>query len=566
MKLLDLSKFSKTAQDKHTATLKHSDGHTMTILLKALPPIQREQLGRLKMADGGDVQSDDSGDAKSPAPANITINAGSAAPAQAPVSAAAQPMAGTTPVTYNPAVQMGQADTGTNVPAPVQPESNLNPNGTMNPGAVARNTQLANQGQQQVDTAHAEGMTGNEQNYIDQATAAAGQRQRYLNDITGHVNALNQYAQDNPINPNHYAENLSAPAKVTTALSLLLGGFGQGMTGGSNPGMDFLNKQMDRDIQGQRDRMDQQKTIYGAYHQLYGDSVATNAATKASMIDIYQHRANQIAAQLGTPQAAAKAAALGAQGAAEKSKLLQESVYNLQNAPGYTAPGMQGSPRSTGKSNGGGQSIEPSGNNKSANQPDYLESNGMRVYPVLKPGALQTVQGLKNTKSVDYDNLNKQTTALDQLDKVFNGPTGDGSGGIHELLTDMYQDIGGNASQPASRISGAATAIGTGAAEVPGIGNALQSAVGLMGGEGYRDFMRKRTNMISDLSTGLQGIVAPTDIVRIVDENLPKGGETVKSRDEAERQIVNSLKKAIPTTLAEGQHILAPQMVRKRNH
>ena len=40
MKGLNLSSFKKVAEDKHTATMRHEDGHTLTIAKAPLPAIR----------------------------------------------------------------------------------------------------------------------------------------------------------------------------------------------------------------------------------------------------------------------------------------------------------------------------------------------------------------------------------------------------------------------------------------------------------------------------------------------------------------------------------------------
>ena len=54
---LDLSKFKKTAEDKHTTTLESPEGHAITVMHTKLPALAREQLKRLKMSEGGSVDS-----------------------------------------------------------------------------------------------------------------------------------------------------------------------------------------------------------------------------------------------------------------------------------------------------------------------------------------------------------------------------------------------------------------------------------------------------------------------------------------------------------------------------
>src|SRR5208282_1298556 len=55
MKGLNLSQFEKVKEDKDNVHMKHKDGHMIIIAVKALPKVQREQIKRLKMAEGGNV-------------------------------------------------------------------------------------------------------------------------------------------------------------------------------------------------------------------------------------------------------------------------------------------------------------------------------------------------------------------------------------------------------------------------------------------------------------------------------------------------------------------------------
>ena len=53
---VDLSKFKLKSRDEHTATLTHPDGHEVKIAIKALHPMNRQNLDNLKMADGGEIK------------------------------------------------------------------------------------------------------------------------------------------------------------------------------------------------------------------------------------------------------------------------------------------------------------------------------------------------------------------------------------------------------------------------------------------------------------------------------------------------------------------------------
>jgi len=58
---LDLNMFKHVKSDKHTTTLRHKDGHTLTISHSSLSPdyrAQLESLSKAKMAEGGEVEED----------------------------------------------------------------------------------------------------------------------------------------------------------------------------------------------------------------------------------------------------------------------------------------------------------------------------------------------------------------------------------------------------------------------------------------------------------------------------------------------------------------------------
>lgn len=384
MGLLDLSKFQKVAEDKKITTLKHEDGHEIKIIHSALPKIKQEQLKRLKMADGGpifrneEIENKEKGVNKI-APQFISkghISAGqSEAGAEvrkgnykeakrkamdvhnqstdmpnpnikglahggmahydqgtpdAPVSQydANPPMANAAPNAppgpiLNPEL--------TNVPAPVPinsiPNSSLlNSDQTLNaPAAVGLQQQAARE-QQAVDTAKGAQVANTEDAYIKQKAALADRDQSNYNDLKNHTDDFSKYMMANPINPNAYLENMGTGKKISTAIGLALGGFKQGFSGGNNPAMDFLNNQINRDIEGQKARADQAKTIWGAYNSLYGDANIANNLAKVSMNDIYTHRMQMQAAQLATPQAKAVADNFAAQKAIENNQLLIDSA------------------------------------------------------------------------------------------------------------------------------------------------------------------------------------------------------------------------------------------------
>lgn len=150
---------------------------------------------------------------------------------------------------------------------------------------------------------------------------------------------INDYMNGH-IDPKHYQENMGAGQKIGTAIGLLLGGAGAHSYNGVNPAEQFLNKQIDRDIKGQEMRQDQQKTLLGANQSLFQDKQTALNQTRLNMNDIYDHKIQQAAQQLGTPQAKAIADQAHAKFAMENAALLQQNAIrtalmkNLQNGGG----------------------------------------------------------------------------------------------------------------------------------------------------------------------------------------------------------------------------------------
>jgi hypothetical protein len=338
MALLDFKNWTVATADGQTAVMKHKDGHTMHIAMKALPRIQQEQMKRLCMARGGEVEEDngptedqptqilgsgaaDSGpvtpegiskgfkkatgfanggaadasdsilaDASDRTPAShdthITINAAPAAAAPA-----APPQAPVTPSSSDAALAQGQA--------PIAPDQSLNAPAAVNLGATGIRQEAdvaAKQAQATVPAIEAS---------IEAQTNIKQQQQDNFNELKRHTDEFNDYIQSNPIDPRAYQESQSDDQKRQTAIGLFLGGLGGG--GQKNVALDFLNSQIDRDVAAQQKNAENRKTIWGAYHDLYGDSVVATNLAKVSANDILSQQIQLAAAKLGTPAALARA-------------------------------------------------------------------------------------------------------------------------------------------------------------------------------------------------------------------------------------------------------------------
>ena len=376
---MDFSKYKKVKEDKNSTTMMSDGGHTITLIHKTMPRIQVEQLKRLKMNEGGRIgihipggekraKMSDAGDpADAAAEQDVPVTQADAAPVQAPQG---QP---------NPAVGMAQPDVSAPMPAQQPYAPNVDPQtGQTNSEAVNANAQATAQNQGQVNAAAAQAEIPQNVAYIKAMQQVAQEQQDAYNDIAKHTSDFAQHMQG--VDPQHFVKNMPGGEKVATSLGLLIGGFTQGFHGGANPASDWLNNQINRDIDAQKNAQDVNKTVYGAYRQLYGDSTAAINATKASMADIYAQMGKQIALKYGTPQAQINAQNLANTAAAATPKLLKEGAVSITSLPGSRNIGG-GAPQPGGHSGAGA---------KHGNAPQTPQDRNPNS--ILVPGALDKVK------------------------------------------------------------------------------------------------------------------------------------------------------------------------------
>ena len=285
MKMIDLSKFEKIAEDKHTATLKHKDGHSMTILLKALQPVQREQMKRLKMAKGGKVKMYDEGSDDQP------VSNDDSAPTS---DSSSQPQAQGTTININAG---GQAPQATNAPPPVQHSqqsaaptnvqvpSTANPsqgnivtsaNGS-NPLNAVQAQQDAIQQQVPIDSFKAKADVQNQQQWLEENKRRQAMLDDAQNEIHNHTNAFADYINKNPVDEKQYAKSLTGGQKTAGLIGLFLGGFS-----GNHDMYNQINSNIDRNIDAQKQNIANQKSVYSAYNDLYHNDVLATKMAKIS--------------------------------------------------------------------------------------------------------------------------------------------------------------------------------------------------------------------------------------------------------------------------------------------
>lgn len=346
--MMNFKGFKKMSEDKHSVTMGHPKGHLITIHKGSLPALQRKQLDRipLHMAAGG-TASDDVESQGQDAPAMDPAQKGLLAPTiqdniRANLTPAPLPPDDigvlmqqkkadiTPPGQQDPLIQTAEGslppEANTAAPESTKPIAKPTDSG-FDINKSYQQGQRAIDEQKNVDIRRAKDQSDILIQDINARQELNHQAQRDAEIFQEHQKQLlNDYANGH-INPNHYQESLSSGQKVATAIGLLLGGFSGGFNKtGVNPAADFLNKQIDRDIESQRAGLDQKKTILSANQDLYKDQVLATNATRMNMNDFMDHKIQLAAAQLGTPAAKAAADAQHAKFALENGQLLQQSA------------------------------------------------------------------------------------------------------------------------------------------------------------------------------------------------------------------------------------------------
>lgn len=319
---LDLSKFKKHSEDENTTTLAHQDGHKIIVAHKALHPKMREQLAKLPkpekamMADGGEVADENKDipydklipEEKSQ---NRPYGTPDTVAPQAPVTINVQG-GGTPPQVSAPTPQLAQ-------PAPEQPKTSA-PEQTI-PG---HNLQTPTPSEPDYMQGYQKQVQGLQQEAVAQAAMAKEQEMALKSQVMAQQNMQQQYQQhfddlnkerqafqddikNSHIDPQRYMGNKSTVGKVGTAIGLILGGIGGGLTGRGSDALAFLNSQIDRDIEAQKADLGKKENLLSANMRQFGNMRDATEMTRLMMGDMVNNQLKAAAAKAQGPQAQANA-------------------------------------------------------------------------------------------------------------------------------------------------------------------------------------------------------------------------------------------------------------------
>lgn len=286
---LDLSNFKKTSEDETTAILTHKDGHKIHIAKNVLSGELKKKVSALPL-----FQADPQvpvGDAEAVGGATAGVGAATAASTEPQVES-----------------DETSTDPGGNVMGqPLDPQQVAQEQASPIPSDYNKaysQEENANNVQQQALREQAQSDQAIHHQGVDEDKQAAADLHGVVNDSNKEINDVVSDIKNNYIKPNDYLENMSAGKKFTTAIGLLLGGMGtKGQ--GPNPAMQFLQSQIERNLQAQQANQGSRHNLLTALQEKYHNNVAAQNMFRAITAHSLSEQLNEAAAKAGTPMAQA---------------------------------------------------------------------------------------------------------------------------------------------------------------------------------------------------------------------------------------------------------------------
>lgn len=166
-----------------------------------------------------------------------------------------------------------------------------------------------------------------------QALQQGMQQTQNLNDMfQQHSQAIDQERQslmedvkNGHIDPNQFWEDKTAPAKVSTAIGLILGGMGGGLMGQENPALKLLSGQIDRNIEAQKLNLQNKNNLLNHNRQQFQDEVSATNMTRINLMDHMTQQMQLAAAQAKDPIAKSRLLQAAGQLQQQYAPLIQQT-------------------------------------------------------------------------------------------------------------------------------------------------------------------------------------------------------------------------------------------------
>lgn len=120
--------------------------------------------------------------------------------------------------------------------------------------------------------------------------------------IEDHQKLMNDYAAGH-IDPGRVINNMSTGSKIGTAIGLIIGGMGSGITHQPNLAYEMLNNEINNDIKAQTDEMGKKQNLMTANMQQFRNVQDAQQATRANKLGIIDLEMKKAAMQSGSQEA-----------------------------------------------------------------------------------------------------------------------------------------------------------------------------------------------------------------------------------------------------------------------
>lgn len=160
-------------------------------------------------------------------------------------------------------------------------------------------------------------------NYQEHYKKLDNERQSFMNDV-----------QNGHIDPKRYIGSMDTGKKLQTAIGLILGGIGGGLTGQENPALKFLNAQIDRDIESQKSEMGKKENLLSMNMRQFGNLNEAMNMTRVQMLDMANSKISEAAAKAQDPMAKARAMQASGQLTQQAAPIMQQIAANKTLAAG----------------------------------------------------------------------------------------------------------------------------------------------------------------------------------------------------------------------------------------
>lgn len=197
-----------------------------------------------------------------------------------------------------PMAPVGLTQTGISQP---QPSQGFSSSGELSKieGAYAQSMERQAKAEQEQQRALSDLYSKHSEQQIE-AQNKFNQRIVELND---QQDALAKDIMNHKIDPDRYWSNKGTGSKVSTIIGVMLSGIGQGLQGpgAENMAWGALQKNIERDIQAQRDELGKKQTMLSDNLRIYGNITQAEQATRLQSAAILEGQIARIAAQSNDP-------------------------------------------------------------------------------------------------------------------------------------------------------------------------------------------------------------------------------------------------------------------------